>query len=224
MPEFDLDSLKKTWQEQPVQEKYNDNEILTMLNRNSRNYMKYIFWISVAEFAIFSVFGLYYFIQGNENNSFLIFLEKLGINKNPEIEYNLGGGYFTVKIITLIVTGYFVIKFYKNYRKIKVDEDLKNFITRILNFNKTVNAFIITNIILFVMFTLTLTLFVLYTISSQNLILESSTITSFILGFALSTVICVLLIWCYYRLVYGIIMTKLNRNLNQLKEIDSQEI
>ena len=74
MPEFDLDSLKKTWQEQPVQEKYNDNEILTMLNRNSRNYMKYIFWISVAEFAIFSVFGLYYFIQGNENNSFLIFL------------------------------------------------------------------------------------------------------------------------------------------------------
>lgn len=224
MPEFDLDSLKKTWQEQPVQDKYNDNEILTMLNRNSRNYMKYIFWISVAEFAIFSVFGLYYFIQGNENNSFLILLEKLGIHKNPEIEYNLDAIYFTVKIITLIVTGYFVIKFYKNYRKIKVDEDLKNFITRILNFKKTVNAFIITNIILFVMFTLTLTLFVLYTISSQNLILESSTITGFILGFALSTVICVLLIWCYYRLVYGIIMTKLNRNLNQLKEIDSQEI
>ena len=43
---------------------------------------------------------------------FLIFLEKLGINKNPEIEYNLDAIYFTVKIINLIVTGYFVIKFY----------------------------------------------------------------------------------------------------------------
>ena len=43
MPEFDLDSLKKTWQEQPVQPKYDDKEILQMLNRKSRNYIKYIF-------------------------------------------------------------------------------------------------------------------------------------------------------------------------------------
>lgn len=222
MPEFDLDSMKKAWQEQPVQEKYNDNEILTMLNRNSRNYMKYIFWISVAEFTVFLAFGLYYIIQGNENNSFLNILEKLGIHKNPEIEYNLSVIYFIIKIISLVVTGFFVMKFYNNYKKIRVDEDLKNFITRILNFKKTVNAFIVTNIVLFVIFTLTLTLFVLYTVSSQNLKLDNATLTSSILGFALSTVLCVLLIWVYYKLVYGIIMSKLNRNLNQLKEIDSQ--
>ena len=67
MPEFDLDSFKKTWQEQPVQKKYDDNEILKMLNRKSRNYVKYIFWISVAEFLLFSVMGIFYFFQNDWN-------------------------------------------------------------------------------------------------------------------------------------------------------------
>ena len=48
MPNFDLDNLKSTWQKQLVENKYNDNEILKMLNKKSRNYMKYIFWISAA--------------------------------------------------------------------------------------------------------------------------------------------------------------------------------
>lgn len=55
MPEFDLDNFKKTWQEQPVQEKYDNTEILQMLNKKSRNYVKYIFWISVVELLFFPV-------------------------------------------------------------------------------------------------------------------------------------------------------------------------
>ncbi|WP_407404796.1 beta-carotene 15,15'-monooxygenase [Chryseobacterium sp.] len=223
MPEFDLDSLKKTWQEQPVQDKYNDNEILKMLNRNSRNYMKYIFWISVAEFAFFTLFGLYYLIQREEENSFVNLLEKLGIRRTLEIENNINSIYFIIKMISLVVTGYFVIKFYKNYRKIKVEENLKNFIITIIDFKKTVNAFIITNIIIFVGLIFTLTFLVFYTIRSQQLQLDSSTIIGFVFAIVISTSICTILIWLYYRVIYGIIMSKLNKNLLQLKEIESQE-
>ena len=40
MPDFDLDNLKKTWQEQKVQPKYDNTEIIQMLNKKSRNYVR----------------------------------------------------------------------------------------------------------------------------------------------------------------------------------------
>ncbi|MBW8523118.1 beta-carotene 15,15'-monooxygenase [Chryseobacterium chendengshani] len=222
MPEFDLDSFKKAWQEQPVQQKYDNNEILNMLNRKSRNYMKYIFWISVAEFSFFTIFGLFYILQNKESNTFLTSLQKLGVEKNHELETNLDSIYLIIKIVSLLVTGYFVIQFYQNYRKIKVEEDLKIFITRIINFKKTVNAFIVTNIVLFVLFTATFTVFVFYVLNDQNIQITASAKTGFIIGILISTLLCIFLIWIYYRLVYGIIMKRLDKNLKQLKEIESQ--
>lgn len=223
MPNFDLDNLKSTWQKQLVENKYNDNEILKMLNKKSRNYMKYIFWISAAEFLFFTLFGFYYIIQDQESSSLMSLLQNLGVEKNAELKNSLENIYLSIKMATLLVTGYFVVKFYQNYRKIRIEEDLKAFITRIINFKKTVNTFIIINIILFITFTTVFTGFVFYVINHQNIKLESSNKTAFILGIVISTLLCVVLIWLYYRLVYGIIMGRLDKNLNQLKEIDSQE-
>lgn len=223
MPEFDLDSFKKTWQEQPVQQKYDNNEILKMLNRKSRNYVKYIFWISVFEFLLFSVMGLFYFFQGEETNGFLNVLEKLGAKKTPEVENNFDNIYLGLKILSLLVTAYFVYKFYQNYRKIKIEENLKGLITRIIKFKKTVNAFILISILLLVAFTSIFTVFIFYALNSQNIEPANSAVTIFVIGITLSTGLCVLLIWLYYRLVYGIIMRKLDKNLKQLKDIDSEQ-
>lgn len=224
MPEFDLDSFKKTWQEQLVQEKYNNREILQMLNRKSRNYVKYIFWISVFEFFFFSVMGLFYFFQGDETNGFLSYLEKLGAKKTPEVENSFDNIYLILKILSLAVTAYFVFKFYQNYKKIRIEENLKGLITRIIKFKKTVNAFILISILLLVAFTSIFTIFIFYSLNSQNIQPENSELTIFIIGIIVTTGLSVLLIWLYYRLVYGIIMKKLDKNLIQLKEIDSQEI
>lgn len=223
MPEFDLDSLKKTWQEQPVQQKYDNSEILQMLNRKSRNYVKYIFWISVFEFVLFSVMGLFYFMKGGESSSFLKVLERLGAKRTPEVEHNIDTIYFVIKILSLLVTAYFIYKFYQNYRQIKIEENLKGFITRIIQFKKTVNAFILISILLLVVFTSIFTAFIFYALDSQNIEPTNSDLTVFIIGIILSTVLTVLLVWLYYKLVYGIIMRKLDKNLQQLKDIDSQE-
>jgi len=223
MPEFDLDSFKKTWQEQPVKPKYDNNEILKMLNKKSRNYMKYIFWISVIEFLFFSVLGVFYLIQSNESDSFLSILEKMGVHKDSQLVAKLDNIYLVVKILSLVVTGFFVLKFYQNYRKIKIEEDLKLFIIRIITFKKTVNAFILTNIGLLLVLISALIGFTFYILNAQNIEFNSSTFTGFIVGIIVSTILCVSLIWVYYRLVYGIIISRLDKNLNQLKEIESQE-
>lgn len=223
MPDFDLDNLKKTWQQQPVQTKYNDEEILRMLNNKSRNYMKYIFWISAVEFLFFFILGLYYLAQSRDTSSFISMLERLGIEKNDRLENNLEFIYLAIKIVSLLVTGYFVIKFYQNYRKIKVQEDLKQFITRIIQFKKTVSAFIIINILLLVVFSLALTVFVLYTLQYQNIELNTEGTLAFVLGLMISTVLGVLILWLYYRLVYGIIMKRLDKNLAQLQSIEESQ-
>jgi len=223
MPEFDLDSLKKTWQEQPVQPKYDNNEILQMLNRKSRNYVKYIFWISVVEFLFFSVLGLFYLFPEEESESFRKMLERLGAQEAPEVENNFGHVYLAIKILSLLITAYFVFKFYQNYRKIKIEENLKGLITRIIKFKTTVNAFILISIVLLVIFTFVLTAFIFYTLNSQNIQPSGSNITIIIVGIVVSTLLAISMIWFYYRLVYGTIIRKLDKNLNQLKEIDSQE-
>ncbi|MCI3938549.1 beta-carotene 15,15'-monooxygenase [Chryseobacterium aahli] len=223
MPEFDLDSFKKTWQEQPVQPKYDNDEILQMLNKKSRNYVKYILWISIIEFLLFTAFGLFYIIQNKESNTFLASLQKLGVEKNEQLQDIFDNIYLIIKVLTLFVTGYFVVKFYENYRKIKIEEDLKEFISRIIRFKKTVNAFILINILIVVVFTSALTIFGMYAIHNQNTALADSSMVAFTVSFIISTVLCVLLIWVYYRLVYGILIKRLDKNLNQLKEIDSQE-
>ena len=223
MPEFDLDSFKKTWQEQPVQNKYDNDEILQMLNKKSRNYVKYIFWISIIEFVLFTAFGLFYILQNKESNTFLTSLQKLGVKQDEQLQDIFDNIYLVIKTFTLLITGYFVIKFYQNYRKIKVEEDLKEFISRIIKFKKTVNAFILINILIVVVFTSALTIFGIYAIQNQNTTLADSSIVAFIVSFIISTVLCVVLIWAYYRLVYGILIKRLDKNLTQLREIDSQE-
>nr|WP_315026799.1 beta-carotene 15,15'-monooxygenase [uncultured Chryseobacterium sp.] len=223
MPEFDLDSFKKTWQEQPVQPKYDNNEILQMLNRKSRNYVKYIFWISVVEFLFFSVLGLFYFFQEEESDSFRKVLERLGADEAPEVENNFGHAYLAIKILSLLITAYFVLKFYQNYRKIKIEENLKGLITRIIKFKTTVNAFILISIVLLIAFMFVLSAFIFYTLNSQNIQPTNSNLIITIVGITVSTLLAVTMIWLYYKLVYGTIIRKLDKNLKQLKEIDSQE-
>ncbi|MCY1663037.1 MULTISPECIES: beta-carotene 15,15'-monooxygenase [Chryseobacterium] len=224
MPEFDLDSFKKTWQEQPVQEKYDYNEILQMLNKKSRNYVKYIFWISVIEFLFFTLIGLFYIIQGKESNSFINILTKLGVQRTSELENTFDNIYLVLKVLSLAITAYFVFKFYQNYKVIKIEEDLKRFILKIIKFKKTVNAFILINIALLITFTSIFTIFVFYILNTQNVEITNSTLIGFIAGIIISTAFTVIMVWLYYRVVYGIIIKKLDKNLTQLKEIDSQEI
>ena len=115
MPEFNIDQFKKTWQEQAIQPKYNSDEIRLMLNKSSRNYVKYILGISIAEFLVILGMNFYYIFLGDDTNSYLNILEKLGVKNNADLIADLSHLYFVLKVISLILTGFFVFKFYKNY-------------------------------------------------------------------------------------------------------------
>lgn len=223
MPDFDIDILKKTWQETPVKPKYGSSEILEMLNSKSRNYVKYIFWISVAEFLVFLGITVYYIINGDEGSSFIRILEKIGVKRTEKLEMDFEHLYFGLKMLSLLVTAFFVMIFYRNYRKIHVESNLKKLILQIVRFRKTVNAFILTNIGLLVVFTAVLTFFVFRTMAAQEIHLNNPTLIGFVTGIVITLLLSIALIWLYYRVVYGILVNRLGRNLKQLEEIERSE-
>ncbi|WP_124640080.1 MULTISPECIES: beta-carotene 15,15'-monooxygenase [Amniculibacterium] len=222
MADFDIDNFKKDWQAQDKKRLYNSSEILEILNHKSKNYVKYIFWISLAEFILFSGITLYYAIWGEGGESLLNITKKIGLNDTNIMKANIAHLDFGMKILNLLITGYFVILFYKNYKKISVQSNIKQFIIQILEFKKTVRYFILTNIVILVIFNLLISIIIFNNIQSQDLHLQSYNWWMLILSIVFTTLFSILLIYIYYKVLYGIILKKLSKNLDQLKEIDQQ--
>ena len=222
MPEFDLDQFKKSWQEQEVSPKYNSTEIEAMLNKSSRNYVKYILWISCAEFLVILGMNVYYLFAGEDSQTYINILQKLGVKNSIEVQSNFAHLYLALKVVSLILTACFVVKFYWNYKKITIESNLKKLITQIITFKKTVNLFILANIFLMILYTVVLVIFTNWILFEQHISLPKSTLIGFYIGFGLMMAISVVLIWFYYRVVYGIILKKLSENLSELKKIDSE--
>lgn len=221
--DFNLDDLKKSWQEQTVPQAYESTEIEAMLNRKSRNYVKYILWISLAEFLLFAVLNVFAIFFSPQNSSFTDLLEKLGVTVTPNIEENFEKLYLVLKSISLAITAVFVVLFYYNYTKIRVEHNLKKFISQIIHFKRTVKLFILTNIFILIAFTIVLTLFTVQILWYQHISLTNPLLLGFTLGLLLSLLLGILLILLYYRIFYGIIMRRLNAKLKELQKIDQEK-
>lgn len=223
MPEFDLDNFKQTWQQQPVEPKYNSKDIESMLNKSSRNYVKFILWISLIEFVIILGANLYYTFFGEDTSDLMSVLGKLGISDSANFEHTISQLYLILKMISLFLTGIFVVLFYRNYRKINIESNLKKLILQIIRFKKTVQLFILANISLVILFTLVLGFFTFTVLAEQNIELTNPTLIGFITGLILTMLISVVLIWVYYRVVYGFILQRLSKNLKQLQKIEEED-
>jgi len=221
--DFNIDALKKTWQDQVISDGYNQDEIEVMLNKKSRNYVKYILWISIAEFIIFGVINFLTIFSSDFHTDFTNILNKLQIRNQSEVEFSLDRIYNGMKILSLIITGVFVTVFYINYKKIDVESNLKKFIIHIIKFKKTVNLFIFSNVFLLVLFIGSLISLLTITIRKQNIHVDNPTFWSLIIAVILSLLISVILILLYYKLAYGILLRRLSKNLEQLEKIDSEK-
>lgn len=221
--DFNIDDFKKSWQEQQTLEVYQSSEIEAMLNKKSRNYVKYILWISIAEFMFFAAVNIFTVFGTQNDSSFLDMLQKLGVNITNSIEEDFNHLYLLLKIFSLAITAFFVMMFYKNYKKIDIENNLKKFILQIIKFKKTVNLFILTNIVVLIAFTGVLTVFTMNILNFQSIYLNNSTLLGFTIGILVSLAIGILLILLYYRIVYGIIMRRLDQKLKQLQQIEQEQ-
>lgn len=200
----ELDLLKKHWNENQNFPKISVQEIHKMIHKKSSSIVMWIFVISLIEFICLNLLSVFYFdtdVKNQAENSRIF---------NFMIEY--------IDYISVGISVVFIVLFYLNYRKICVADSTKSLMTHILKTKRTVNYYIYTNLgILTLAFIVTL----IDILSSEDNYNSNLLITSITLGIIIFIcAIFLLIVWLYYKVIYGFLIKKLMKNYKELEKID----
>ena len=210
-----LDNYKKAWSNQPEEtNKLSAEDIYKMAHSKSSSIVKWIFIIGILEFAFW--FSINIFIP----DSFYKIYEDL--NLKDQINF-----FMILHYIVIIVFLYF---FYINYKKISIIENTKSLIQRILNIRNTVKYYVYYNLAIVFLSSLILNIVLISdsdklmkVMNPKNLSVDmNQLITITIISQIIAIVIFMLILWLFYKLIYGILLKKLNRNYKELSKLDTK--
>ena len=134
-------------------------------------------------------------------------------------------------IMSLISYGviiFFIILFFKNYRAINTTDNVKQLMQNILKTRKTVKYYVWYNLGMTAISMIIVFIFQFLYDPSINKMIDNvssnvDTKTFYCIMIVIYTIVITIfigLIWLFYRLLYGILMKKLQKNYDELKKID----
>lgn len=209
----ELEFLKKDWKKQGADfPKLTYNEIYKLIHKKSSSIVKWIFIICIAEFLFWGLISLCI-----PESTFAIFEN-----------FNLKTFLLVTRILSYIVVFVFIYLFYKNYKAISMVDNTGSLMKNILKTRRTVNYYVYINIILYILLSIIMNalMFSHPDILIENLIPKNATLDSdkFLTIWIVFQIIVLLvmcgIIWVYYRIIYGILLKKLNRNYKELESLD----
>lgn len=209
----ELDLLKKAWQKDSHSyEQISESEIYKMLHRKSSSIVKWILIISIIEVIFWAAISFAY----NTDD----YMKKLHA-ENMIVYFKV------LNFINYAVILWFIYNFYKNYIKISTTASTKQLMQDILQTRKTVKYYVWYNLGMIVV-SFIAGFCIAFAYNPKMEILkdkiaheENHVILLKTLGImVLAVAIFVGLFWLFYRLLYGILLRKLNRNYKELKKID----
>lgn len=202
-----LDSLKDLWRQQGESHiKFSQEDIQKMVRKRSSSIVVWILIISVLEFLLPNLIFLF-----TDFESTLQFHSKYGMTRIMEL-------YLAVHII--IIFG-FIYVFYKNYKNISAESEVKELLGNILKTRRTVKYYIYYNLAM--MGVIGLNMF--YKVYHSPVFLEELPDNSnMLLIWTISVVLlclAVFVFWIIYRLMYGFFLKKLKKNYAELLSNES---
>jgi Na+/H+ antiporter NhaC len=213
----ELDLLKKDWNKTDNYPKVSENDIYQLKHKNSSSTVKWIFIISILELTFGIVLNVFMsFTKYDSQNTEI--LKRFGI-----YEY-----YKWFAILLYIVVVYFIARFYIMYRKVSTTDNTKSLMKNILKTRKTVQNYILFNLVTSAVVFVTILTFAFnegiakVTIANGEKISDipnSAYIVFFLVILVVTGVLCVVL-WLFYKLLYGRLLRKLKVNFEELKKID----
>jgi len=210
---MDLESYKKTWENQPEETKsVSKIDIYKMAHSKSSSVVKWIFIIGILEVAFWS--GLNLLVPDGYMKVYKDF------NLVDFLNY-----YF---ILHYIVIALFLILFYKNYTSVSVVDNTKTLMNNILRVRKTVKYYVYYNLGGFVLVTIIVNSvmfsnpeIIAETMNPQKLNVNMDTLlTVTLVTQIIALLVMLLILWLFYKVTYGNLLKKLNKNY---KELDSLE-
>ncbi|AWX45632.1 hypothetical protein HME9304_02659 [Flagellimonas maritima] len=210
----ELELLKKDWQNKEEHlPKLSYDEIYKMIWKKSSSIVKWIFYISLIEFIFWAGINI--------------------IFSDPESMQDLKAMHIynammVLNFVNYAVILYFIYKFYRNYKKISFTDSSKKLMRTILNVKRTVTQYVWFNLIIFTA-TMVISIYGVLIYGEQgkeimDIALEQGSETTFwslvILISIVFIAILLLLIWLFYKLLYGILLRRLKANYNELKKLE----
>lgn len=206
-----LDLLKKDWNK-PEYERFGQDELQSLLHRRSSNIVKWLFYISLAELI------------------FWLFLSLFTPKENLELmkQLNLMSTVWAINAVHYVVILYFIYRFYKNYQSIKATDSVFDFMNNIVRTRKTVKYYVVYNLSVMGL------IFLFFNIEyyfNQDIILsfmeknygKISNPAEFMKYFFIAQIVVgivfIVLLWLFYKLIYGILLRRLNKNFKELKKL-----
>ncbi len=209
----ELELLKKDWKKKDGKFKeLSYSEIYKIIHKKSSSIVKWIFIISIAEFVFWGIVN--FFIP----DSIYEVYDKFHLRNWLYISY----------VVHYIIVIWFIYKFYTNFKAIHIADSTKLLMKKIIKTRKTVNYYvyyvIIYNFILSIIFTIIMfskSDIMLQILNPKNLDIDENKLFMYtlIIQIVVIFVMCGIL-WLYYRIIYGILLKKLNRNYNELERIE----
>ena len=209
----ELDLLKKAWQKDSHSyEQVSESEIYKMLHKKSSSIVKWILIISIIEVLFWGVISIFFKVD-----------EYL---KNLNAE-NLSMYFQVLNVVNYVVILWFIYNFYKNYIKISTTASTNKLMHDILKTRKTVQYYVWYNLLMSL-----LSMIAAFVMEFEfnprmeivkNQIANENNYNTLIVTVGimlLSIIVFIGLFWLFYRLLYGILLRKLNSNYKELKKID----
>jgi hypothetical protein len=207
----ELDLLKKDWNNGSNKFKtYSNSDLYPMLHKKSSSIVKTLFYISIAELSFWLLAGILpYFVSST-------FKEKLETSyENPLFLWS--------SILSYSVILLFVFLLYKSYQAISTTDSAKKLMESILTTRKVIKYYVCFNLTL-IFLSIPLSIYFEYIENPEfhQQIAEASTnqmLILYLFAVLVAGVILVIL-WLFYRLIYGVLLKRLNRNYDELKKLE----
>ncbi|WP_179019321.1 hypothetical protein [Winogradskyella forsetii] len=207
----ELELLKKNWNKESAEFKnYSDADIYPMLHKKSSSIVKTLFYISVAELGFWILMN------------FLPFVVSAKMKAQLE-EMSHSWIYIGLNILSYAVIILFVYLLWKAYRAISVTDNAKKLMESILKTRKVIKYYVLYNLLI-ALISIPVSLYFSINehpeISQQLEDASSGQLAVMALITVGITAVFLVLIWLFYKLIYGILIKRLNRNYKELKKLE----
>ncbi|MDT8415035.1 MAG: hypothetical protein RQ735_06615 [Flavobacteriaceae bacterium] len=210
-----LEMLKKDWKTKNYGQDYlNSTQLGMLLHKRSSNIVKWLFIIGIAEFAFWNLLR------------FLMPEDYWNVYESLHIQNAI----LAFDIINTLVLIFFLWMFYKNYRAISVFDNSLMLMKKILKTRRTIKIYVIYNLSVIALGVIAVNIFLYFDQTVLISYLEKNSgkindpekfIKIYFIAQLVIGVLMLLLLGLFYRLIYGILLKKLNQNYRELKKLAS---
>ena len=207
----ELELLKKDWQKNNnTFEKKSSGDLYAMLHKKSSNIVKTLFYISIAELLFWICI-----------NTIPMFTSD-GYKQKLDAMYS-DAAFIGITIFTYAIILLFVFLLYKSYKNISVTDSARKLMKNILKTRKVIRYYVIYNL---AMVFVSMVFGFIYSsghdpeLAAQIEHFNTQQYIVMIAMFVIATLIFGVVIWLFYKLLYGILLKRLNKNYNELKKME----